>query len=252
MIETRNCSMKNIDELTAEWDRIANARHDQISSGLDLSFTYVTAPSAIKLLDGADLNRVLDVGSGTGHFTRLLSTQSNQVIGIEPSHKSVQIAEAVCKGLNNVKFLNSDLEAISSAFARRRATAAVGLMVLSSVPRLFDFAAALHASLKKGAIFVAIIPHPCFWPKYWEYENREWFAYDKEIFIEAPFSISKSKTNIKTTHIHRPLHDYTNIFSNAGFRLDSFQEPMPDANTASKYPAAWVYPRFAAFRWAKE
>ena len=52
-------------QIIQEWDSIAEARLNQIDSGLDSSFSKVLAPAILNRLNQKEL-RVLDIGCGTG------------------------------------------------------------------------------------------------------------------------------------------------------------------------------------------
>jgi len=99
--------------------------------------------------------------------------------------------------------------------------------------------------------FVVTFAHPCFWAKYWDYEEAEWFDYKKEIIIEAPFRISKEATSCITTHFHRPLEVYFNTLVNSGFIIDRFFEPVPDKKIQEQYPMKWEFPRFVGIKCTK-
>ena len=124
-------------------------------------------------------------------------------------------------------------------------------MTLMTAPDLRAFARALAALLQARGRFVATLAHPWFWPKYWGYEDEPWFHYDVETFIEAPFVISRRRTSVRTTHVHRPLCQYVSVFAEEGFRLDAIAEPMPPAEVQCLYPAPWRFPRFLGLRWEK-
>lgn len=242
---------KNVNELTAQWDSLAVERDRQLRSGVDVSFNHVVAPTAMRLLEAANRSTVLDVGSGTGHFAAIASDHADMVIGIEPSAVSVSIARTVCIDRKNVEFFQTTVEDFAAAPGQRPPTAAVALMVMMAAPDLALFARSVSALLPHKGAFVAVIPHPCFWPTYWGYADKPWFSYTKETFIEAPFTISGSETNVLTTHIHRPLDQYFSALADAGFHLDTFEEPMPNPDVESMYPTRWAFPRFVAARWIK-
>jgi SAM-dependent methyltransferase len=238
-------------ELKREWDRLAEERHRQIASGEDLSFEHVVVPTIWRLFEGVDCAVVLEIGSGTGDFTARLAKVSGKVIAIEPSRASMALARKVCQRAENIMFIETTLEKATNKLHPGSVTAAVAVMTLMTAPDLRGFANALAAILPRGASFVAAITHPWFWPKYWEYEKEPWFHYEREIFIEAPFVISRRHTEIRTTHIHRPLEQYINVFAEEGFRLSELLEPMATAQVQSLYPEPWQFPRFLGLRWEK-
>lgn len=240
-------------ELAREWDSLAYERHRQISAGLDITFTHVMIP-LVKSLLGCDINATLiDIGSGTGELTSRLARSFKEVICIEPSVLSLEIARSTLSKFSNVSFFHSDFEdcvedVFNSSCEKKIFLAA---MMLSADPQLDKFAQKLSKASKKGDEFVATIPHPCFWPRYWGYENETWFSYNEEIMIKAPFKISLSGSEFKTTHIHRPLGRYISTFSKYGFNLINLSEPIPEKKIQSLYPNSWDFPRFLAFKWIR-
>jgi SAM-dependent methyltransferase len=242
---------KRYSVLAREWDQLAEERHRQIASGEDLSFEHVVVPTMLRLFENSDSSLVLDIGSGTGDFTLRLAQVATKVIGVEPSRASVIVARATCRAAHNVSFIQARLEEAGSMLQGESATAAVACMSLMTTPDLRGFAKALASLLPGGAAFVATLSHPCFWPRYWGYETEAWFDYAKETFIEAPFVISNRRTEFRTTHVHRPLEQYVNVFASAGFRLEALLEPMPTPKIEALYPRPWKFPRFIGLRWVK-
>lgn len=247
----RPCPVKTHADLAREWDQLAEERHRQIASGEDLSFDLVVVPTTRRLFEGADGTVVLDIGSGTGDFTVQLARVAGRVIAVEPSPASVTLARRVCRDARNVRFIEASLEEAASVLDEGPVTAAVAVMTLMTAPDLRGFAKALAALLQTRARFVATLTHPCFWPRYWGYETEPWFRYEVETFIEAPFVISKRRTEVRTTHIHRSVEQYVNVFAEEGFRLDALAEPMPVPEVQALYPTPWRFPRFLGLRWEK-
>ncbi|MCF5232368.1 MULTISPECIES: class I SAM-dependent methyltransferase [unclassified Pseudomonas] len=252
MFDVLNSQPKPLADLTQQWDQLAKERARQLSSGLDISFSKVVAPTALRLLQGADLSALLDIGSGTGHFATLVSPLAGSVIGVEPSGASVEIAMHLCESRTNVRFIQAAVEDVTVTQLNGLASAATAVMVMMAAPDLGRFAAAVNALLRSNSTFVAVIPHPCFWPEYWGYANAEWYDYTKETFVEAPFKVSRDQTSIRTTHIHRPLSQYLSTFAKHGFKLVAFEEPIPEESVQAMYPEPWHFPRFAALKWIKE
>ena len=250
-MRVRPSCAKSHAELIHEWDRLAAERHRQIASGEDLSFEHVVVPTAFCLLGGADRTVVFDIGAGTGEFTARLARDSGRVIAFEPSKASLTLARQACQTLQSVRFIEAPIEDAATGFDEGPATAAVAVMTLMTAPDLRALAGALARTLQTRARFVAMMTHPWFWPKYWGYEDEPWFHYQDEKFIEAPFTISRCRTNFVTTHIHRPLEQYVKTFAEQGFQLEALTEPIPPPEVQALYPAPWRFPRFLGLRWEK-
>ena len=213
----RPCSQQTNEEIAHMWDRLAPERHRQIVSGEDLSFLYVTKPTALSLLNECEQDIVLDVGCGTGVLTQTMADTAGQIIAVEPSSVSIDIAKRFCRPKTNIRFLKAPIEEVADILADVPITCAAAIMTLQDVGSLQDVAVALNGILSPRSKLVAILPHPCFWPQYWGYHNCSWFDYSKEIPIEGAYRISGRSTEIATVHTHRPLQQYLNMFSAHNF-----------------------------------
>ena len=94
-----------------------------------------------------------------------------------------------------------------------------------------------------------MIPHPCFWPKYWDFEKAPWFDYNREIYIEHDFSISLVKSLGKATFIHRPLEMYISAIADADYYIEGLKEPYPYTAVPGEY--IYEYPRFLLIKCKK-
>ena len=245
---TRPVSDKSLEDVAKEWDQIAHTRHMQISTGRDLSFNYVLKPTVLELLQGCNLKRVLDLGSGTGELTRELAKVSSEVVGVDFSWRSTEIARKVCSKAGNVSFYPNSVEVFASHWAGPQFTTIVANMTLMDCLNLDSLVEAAARLVAPEGCLIATITHPWFWPYYWGYANADWFCYKQEIVLEAPFQISAETMSHMTTHVHRPLSMYQNSLARAGFLIDQILEPYPDEEIHSLYPEKWRFPRFLAFR----
>ena len=244
----RPVTAKSRDLISAEWDRIAQLRHRQITEGKDISFNHVLKPTILKLLEGCDLGGVLDLGCGTGELTSEIARISGHVTGVELSSFSIEIAEETCSGLSNTSLVSCPVEDFAERWDGPRFETAVANMTLMTCLNLDSFVDAVTKLVAPNGHFVATITHPWFWPMYWGYAEAEWFNYQEEIVIEAPFRVSAEVTDCVTTHVHRSLSAYQNTLAQAGFLIDRFLEPYPDEDVHCLYPERWKFPRFLAFR----
>lgn len=247
-LSIRRIQSKSPGVIAAEWDRIANVRHKQIDGGNDLSFSHVLMPTVLDFLQGCDLNRVIDLGCGTGELTGELARVSGEVAGVDLSPLSIEIAEETCCGTSNITFHAATIEGFAKHWTGQRFTTAVANMALMTCLDLDSFVRAAAKLVAPKGHLISTITHPWFWPSYWGYDNAEWFDYHREIVIEAPFRISSEETEYITTHVHRPLSVYLNALARQGFLVDRILEPYPNEDIQDLYPERWKFPRFLAFR----
>ena len=249
--EARPSYNKNLVSLRSEWDQVVPFRHNQISSGEDISFNQVLVPTIKNLLNGLYSKNILDIGCGSGELTSQLLDYSEKVTGIDFSVCSINLAQKVYGNSKNIDFVISSIEEYAKLVSKNSFSIAIANMTLMTMPDLKKAANAIKNLLEPEGKFIATIPHPTFWPKYWGYEKDEWFDYNQEIAVEAPFRISNETLKIITTHIHRPLEKYIEIFYSEGFLLEQLLEPFPNTEIMKLYPEPWEYPRFLALKWVR-
>lgn len=236
--------------LSQQWDELAQVRHNQIVSGIDLSFEHILKPLLVDMIGSRHLKRVLDLGCGTGELTVFLGSLHEAVTGVDMASGSIELARTTHPAVSNVKFIAESVEEF--ARSHQHYDCVVANMSLSTAPNLTAAVDAVSRLLKQGGTLVATIPHPAFWPRYWGYDQAPWFAYSTEIAVSAPFQISNERTSVVTTHFHRPLGAYTDALASSDFVLETLREPMPIPEVEHLYPEKWDYPRFLGFRARKQ
>lgn len=237
------------EQLAAEWDRVAADRDQLIVEGRDLSYHYILIPALLALSTKwlVPSRRILDVGCGTGKFASGLADDhpTCEVVAIDPSASSIEIARANRSAKDNLRFVQTSVEAYVAGSEQHSFDLVIANMLLQNVSSLPAVLDACTRALAPGGALVFAVPHPCFWPRYWKYEKAPWFRYDREIWIEAPFRTSLSPDNtVTTSHTHRPLQRYFDAFTSAGLVVEELAEPYPDQGIEGAYPIAWEFPRF--------
>jgi SAM-dependent methyltransferase len=228
------------------WDVNAPRRHQQIISGVDLTFSKVTTPAIIDILisqPGHEAYSVLDVGCGTGVLTRILSEHVKHVTGIDPSAESVRIAHEHTAGVPNISL---EAVAIEDFVTEEQASYdfVVAHMVLNSIRYLDKALSRIYSLLRDNGLFVFSIPHPCFFAERKRGRFRN-YTYFEPSYNEVSFTISGDPEPLprKTPYYHRPMSFYDRALRLAGFAHEEMIEPQPDEETCALYPSStsWDY-----------
>lgn len=228
MIRVINRKIKN-ETISKEWDNIIEKRREYIIRGDDKSFLFILLPQiidGIKEIEKDKRSIIIDCGCGNGYLTNELSQYAKEVIGLDISSKSIELA---LKDYPKIKFYNQSIEEFSLK-GREFADICVANMLLSNVVDCYEVCKNIYNILKSGGKFVVTIPHPCFWPQYWGYYNRDWFDYKKEIVMNCDFRITGIGRLGNTTHVHRPIEKYFEIFNRIGFKVGKVKELYSEIN----------------------
>lgn len=234
-------------DIAREWDTIAVVRSEQLMNHKDISMDDVLHPLLKSMSSDCDLTNVVDLGCGTGYTTRFFSVMSDNIIGIDFSPVSIELAKL------NYPNLNFEVNSIEefSLNSINKYTLAIANMTLMDAPDLEAVIKSTSILLKDNSFLVLTITHPYFWPLYWGYDKSSWFQYSKEIEIEANFNISLIESSFITTHFHRPLETYVNLLRKYNLEIIELSEPMPQNEIMNKYPSKWEYPRFIGIKCRK-
>ncbi len=215
------------------WNRNADRWDAGYDDDGDRNRRFQSDEPLLKLLGEVRGNHVLDAGCGQGYLCRKLARDGAKMVGIELSDRFLEIARAREKTSPLGIVYHHGNVAEMPFLADASFDKVVSNYVLMDVR---DYTAAVREVarvLKPGGVFVASFSHPCFacGPGGWEMpapdsprpeENRA-FRVD-HYFHRGPYSSVWGKFD-PVISFHRPLRDYWETFKNAGFTVDSFEEP---------------------------
>lgn len=210
---------KSLSRIVREWDSIAAVRDEQVRTGKDHSANFVLAPAILNTL--SRVKSLVDIGCGTGWLTERAAQCAEVTVGVDPSHESITIGRERNEG-NRITYFAESIERYS--LKGKKFDLAISNMAASSAPDLQSFVSASRSILKKNAMFIFTIPHPCFWPLYWGYASDPRFKYQKSFAVEGEFKIQSEESNILTTHFHHPLEQYISALSVGGFCIEQVTE----------------------------
>ena len=118
----------------------------------------------------------------------------------------------------------------------------VSNMVLMDALNIDGILSSVSRNLLLNGLFIFTITHPCFFPIYYKYDNKDWFKYDQELIVENDFTITNEISTYKTVHIHRPLEFYFKLLNNNNLSVLEYQELFGNN---------FRFPRFILFKCQK-
>ena len=220
-------------DVRAGWNSGAedwNANYDEDG---DRNRKYQSDEPMLELMGDVSGKRVLDLGSGNGYLSRKLSDAGAIVTGVELSDVFLHLATSREAEENLGITYHSGSIAQMGFLNDSTFDKAIANYVLMDV---LDFPGALreiHRVLRPRGQFVAVISHPCFssGPAGWvkpaldspRREDRFALRVDN-YFLRGPYYQQWGNFN-PVLSFHRPLRDYWQAFSEAGFTVDAFEEP---------------------------
>lgn len=215
---------KSEDEISREWDKIVERRTVEIKCGNDKSFWQLMLPQIKKRIKETckeSCQLLIDCGCGSGEMLINIEDSIESGIGIDISKKSIELASR--NKNTKLDFFNVSIE----EFAKENiqcADVCVLNMLLSNVINHKKICKDVYSMLKDGGRIMIIVPHPCYWPLYWDYYNEDWFEYKEQICMMGDFAITDVGIIGQSTHVHRPLESYINSLIGVGFRLTYIEE----------------------------
>lgn len=236
------------EQFTAEsvrqaWDAAAAAYADAQSTGLDFYRLEVFGPAQIELCGRVDGLRLLDVGCGTGYFSRAMADGGASVTGIDISPAMIRHAfDSEAQQARGIRYVLGDAARLSSHFQSQSFDVATSCLALQDMPDIKSVLRSVRDVLVPGGRFVVSIAHPCTdtpfrrWQKDADGE-RQWLCIDR-YFDRGPITYRWRDWayEFTTSAMHVPLEDWIEWFTTAGFSLRSLREPRPTAEAVSRRP----------------
>lgn len=201
----------------------------------DVNREWVIDPVLLDYLGEVRGARVLDAGCGTGYLARILAKRGAAVVGVDFSGGLLSIArEEEAKDPLEIVYHEANLADLSF-LEDTSFDAAVSNVVLQDVHRHEDAIAEVFRVLRPGGRFVFSITHPAFDrpPGRWvrEPEDSERVEDVQGLLMGAYFdrrAISWApRGKPGALGFHRPLRDYFEALSAAGFVVRRLEEPLP-------------------------
>lgn len=217
--------MSKITKDIQDWNRIAILYGQERDKFSDRSYQQIKAVLWDSLGDIQGLE-VLDLGCGSGWFTKELHLARAKVLGIDGSAELLKIAKS---SYPDLEFFEQDLT--QGLNLNREFDRIVALMVLMDIPELDLLMSSVRAALKPDGKFIFTIPHPCFFnmKSTFDEETGQWFR--KVTGYQKP-EVWRIESFGGHNHYHRSLTYYFDVLRTNRFAVTRLFEPEHIAKTA--------------------
>ncbi|MST04012.1 MAG: SAM-dependent methyltransferase [Candidatus Pacebacteria bacterium] len=215
---------------STDWGHVAKWYDDVIDSDNSYQKTLIL-PNLLRLLELKPGEALLDVGSGSGFFSKEFAKLGVKVFGIEPSLELIKIAEEKKTEISNPLFVKGRADDLGQ-FKDKTFDKAIFILSLQNIKEFGEAIMEAGRVLKKGGLICVVLNHPAFRiPKQsswgWDEEqNRQYRRVDEYLgeFTQKIEMHPGDNKNIVTFSFHRPIQSYIKALKKGGFLVSRFEE----------------------------
>ncbi len=225
------------------WDQAADAYEAGQASGRDYYRHEFFGPIQAELCGDVGGKRLLDVGCGSGYFSREMARRGARVIGVDLSPRMIEHARRLeAESSLGVEYVVADAAEVASRFGAQSFDMVVSCMALQDMPDVPAVLRAVHEVLRPRGRFVVSITHPCTDTPLREWQ-RDALGRKRCLCIDRYFDrVAVEYTwrgweyDFTTPAVHVPLEDWFAWILGAGFELRAFREPRPSEEALRARP----------------
>lgn len=240
------------------YDKIAKIYHSFRTERYPQGWFYnelLEMPTTLKLLGNVKGKKILDLGCGTGIYSKLLTKKGAKIKGIDISNKMIEIAR---KENSNVEFIVGGIEKLP--YKNNEFDIVLSALVLEHVKNWSKILREVNRVLKKGGLFVFSIENPVInATKGIRYHNKD-FRIVKDYFKES-LRISKWQMGgevggIYMKRYHKTYGTIVKLLVKNGFELVDYEDARPLKKAKKLFPKDYritnVLPYFCTWKWKKK
>jgi ubiquinone/menaquinone biosynthesis C-methylase UbiE len=227
----------------AAWDGAADAYEHGQRSGRDYYRHEFFGPIQVAMCGNVAGLRLLDVGCGSGYFTREMAQGGARVTGIDIAPRMIEHARRHEESLPlGVDYLIGDAAEIRTLLPAGSFDLVTSCMALQDMPNVPAVMEAVHTVLKPRGRFVASITHPCTDTPFREWQRgtsgqKRCLCIDRYFDrVAVEYRWRGWEYDFTTPALHAPLEDWFDWILGAGFQLRAFREPRPTAGAVRERP----------------
>ncbi len=217
-----------------DWDHVADwyDYHHQEEGGAH--HRQVIIPGALRLVNCATGQRILDIACGQGVVCRAMAHAGASVVGVDASANLISLARRRCRYPDRELYLSGDARKLGELPQLLPASfdSAVCILAIANMTPLSPVWQGCRRLLKTGGHLLVVMVHPCFRvprKSSWQWDDQDRCQYRRiDTYLtseKASIAMHPGRSPaITTTTFHRPLQAYVNTLSSAGLLLDHVDE----------------------------
>ncbi len=236
--------------ISAQWDALADIWTSGYSEYGDVNRRFVIDPALFRILGDVRGLRILDAGCGFGYLSRLLAKQGAKVDGQDISRKFIGMAEdRERKEPLGVRYRQGSIVDLRH-YGDGTFDVVISNLVLQDVREYERAIREIARVLTPRGRFVFSIMHPAFASppiRGWVQEPRDSNRNEDRLYVKVDRYFDRSTEawgfgdGPRVTSFHRPLRDYFEALSAAGFLVRRLEEPVPPKEAIEARPRDFLF-----------
>lgn len=190
--------------------------------------TEVILPNLLRVMNIKTNQKILDLGCGTGFFSRAFARAGATVTAIDNSSEMIAMAKKQNEKINYLIGNAENLKSISS----QSFDAITVIMAIQNMEHIAQVFAECSRILKKEGKLYIVMNHPTF--RVPKYSSWEWTEDQNTQFRRVDHYLSEAKQKIQThpgsapenytVSFHRPLQTYFKLLGKSGLAVTRLEE----------------------------
>ncbi len=200
---------------------------------------YFRKPTILKLLGNVKGKKLLEVGCGSGYWTRLFAKKGAICSGIELNKNQLRIAVEEEKYKNlGIKYYLGNASNISMIESNSQDVVFIEFLLLEIKMKSLlkkTFAECFRVLRKNGLLFISDMhPFDPFFDKRYKLPDRFNYYSSGDQFVAM--ATQTDGTKIRFTDHHWTFEDYFNTLTSSGFIVFELREPRPSKSLIKRMP----------------
>lgn len=214
---------------STSWDRVATWYDGWVGDRGSNYHRELAIPAALRLLQPAPDEEILDVGCGQGVLAPYITAPAARYTGVDASPRLIQMARH--RHGAHGRFLVGDARSLSAVRALRQGAFDAAIFVLSvqDMDPLQPIVASLDWALQAKSRVVLLMTHPAFrQPRHsgWGVDASRGLTFRRIDSYLTSMAVPMKTLGRRqpTRSFHRPISTYVNLLAEFGFAIDAMDE----------------------------